>query len=164
MANISSREAVRTVGFIAAAGAAVAASAGFSPKPALAKLSMSVVALMFDLALQSFSGIGRFLVNASLYAVVVVALALMWRTHGIVIESPNEAEVSQACGRVASERGLTPRETEVFPLLAQSRSRVFIQEQLGLSDSTTRAYTGHIYQKLDVHSKQGLISLARERG
>ena len=42
------------------------------------------------------------------------------------------------------------------------RSRVFIQEELGLSDSTIKAHTSHVYQKLGVHSKQELISLVRE--
>lgn len=51
------------------------------------------------------------------------------------------------------------RETEVLYLLAQGRSRTFIQSELYLSDGTVKTHIRHIYQKLDVHSKQELISL-----
>ena len=50
----------------------------------------------------------------------------------------------------------------MFTLLAQGRSRVFIQEELSLSDSTIKAHTSHVYQKLGVHSKQEFISLVQE--
>lgn len=60
---------------------------------------------------------------------------------------------------MAAQRGLSPRETEVLYLLAQGRSRTFIQSELYLSDGTVKTHIRHIYQKLDVHSKQELISL-----
>lgn len=129
---------------------------------ALTELSMSAVAFAFGLMLQGFTGIGRFLVNGVLYAVVVIALALLWRMRGIVIEAPKPADVGDACSQIAAKAGLTPREAQVFALLAQGRSRVFIQEELGLSDSTIKAHTSHVYQKLGIHSKQELISLVRE--
>ena len=129
---------------------------------ALTELSMSAVAFAFGLMLQTFTGIGRFLVNGALYVVVVIALALLWRMRGIAVETSKPVDVGDACERVASKAGLTPREAQVFALLAQGRSRVFIQEELGLSDSTIKAHTSHVYQKLGVHSKQELISLVRE--
>ena len=132
---------------------------------ALTELSMSAVAFAFGLLLQSFSGLSRFLVNGALYAVVVIALALLWHMRAIAVERPaSEPGIDAACGRVASTYSLTPRESQVLLLLAQSRSRVFIQDELGLSDSTIKAHTAHIYQKLSVHSKQEVISLVRERG
>lgn len=36
-------------------------------------------------------------------------------------------------------------------------------EQLVISDATVKSHTNHIYQKLGIHSKQELITLARER-
>lgn len=129
---------------------------------ALTELAMSVVAFAFGLMLQTFTGMGRFLVNGALYAVVVIALALLWRMRGIAIEAPKPVDVRDACARLAAEAGLTPREAQVLELLAQGRSRVFMQEELGLSDSTIKAHTSHVYQKLGVHSKQELISLVRQ--
>ena len=129
---------------------------------ALTELAMSVVAFAFGLMLQTFTGMGRFLVNGALYAVVVIALALLWRMRGIAIEAPKPVDVGGACARLAAEASLTPREAQVLELLAQGRSRVFMQEELGLSDSTIKAHTSHVYQKLGVHSKQELISLVRQ--
>ena len=123
---------------------------------------MSAVAFVFGLMLQGFSGLGRFLVDGALYAVVIIALALLWRMRSVAIETPQASDVSSVCARIAGAHGLTPRETEVFTLLAQGRSRVFIQEELSLSDSTIKAHTSHVYQKLGVHSKQELISLVQE--
>lgn len=129
---------------------------------ALTELCMSAVAFVFGLMLQGFDGLARFLVDGALYAVVIIALALLWRMRSVAIETPQVGDVSSVCVRIAGAHGLTPRETEVFTLLAQGRSRVFIQEELSLSDSTIKAHTSHVYQKLGVHSKQELISLVQE--
>ena len=72
---------------------------------------------------------------------------------------PGEDPLKGTCEVVAAQRGLSPRETEVLYLLAQGRSRTFIQSELYLSDGTVKTHIRHIYQKLDVHSKQELISL-----
>lgn len=129
---------------------------------ALTELCMSTVAFAFGLMLQSFNGLSRFLVDGALYAVVVIALVLLWRMRGLAIETPRTLDVAGSCVRIAESHGLSPRETQVFTLLAQGRSRVFIQEELSLSDSTIKAHTSHVYQKLGVHSKQELISLVQE--
>lgn len=65
----------------------------------------------------------------------------------------------EACNQVGKEFGLTPREQEVFHLLAKGRSSSVIQEALCISPHTVKAHTVHIYQKLDVHSRQELITL-----
>lgn len=69
----------------------------------------------------------------------------------------------EAKGRsIAREHGLTARETEVMLLLAQGRSLPYIQEELVLAGGTVKTHVGHIYKKLDVHSKQELINLLAE--
>ena len=60
---------------------------------------------------------------------------------------------------MAAERGLTPRETEILGYLARGRTEPYIREQLWLSRSTVSTHVKHIYQKLDIHSKQEIISL-----
>jgi len=63
---------------------------------------------------------------------------------------------------IASQYGLTPRETEVLELLAKGRSLPFIQEELHISYSTANSHSANIYQKMGVHSKQELISLIEQ--
>lgn len=67
--------------------------------------------------------------------------------------------VTQACLAIASEYGLSPRETQVFVLLAQGRTRAFIQDELVLSGSTIKTHVGHIYGKLGVEDRQQMMDL-----
>ena len=61
---------------------------------------------------------------------------------------------------VAQSYGLSSRETEIFLLLAQGRSRPYIRDSLYLSKNTVATHIRHIYEKLGVHSQQELIDLA----
>ncbi|MDR0888696.1 MAG: helix-turn-helix transcriptional regulator [Coriobacteriales bacterium] len=60
---------------------------------------------------------------------------------------------------VAQEFKLSPRETEVFSLLARGRNSAFIEEQLVVSGHTVKTHMYNIYHKLDIHSQQELIDL-----
>lgn len=57
------------------------------------------------------------------------------------------------------DHGLTPRESEVFSLLARGRSLPYIRERLYISKNTAAGHVKNIYRKLDVHSKQELLDL-----
>lgn len=63
---------------------------------------------------------------------------------------------------VAQRFGLSARETEIFLLLAQGRSRPYIRDSLYLSKNTVATHIRHIYEKLGVHSQQELIDLVEE--
>ena len=65
----------------------------------------------------------------------------------------------RAALRIAQERNLTGRETEILVYLSKGRSQPYIREELVLSKSTVATHVKHIYQKLDIHSKQELIDL-----
>lgn len=80
----------------------------------------------------------------------------------VPVEAPAEpaAEEERALpAEVAKQYGLTPRETEVFELLAQGRTVGIIREKLVISLNTARFHTKNIYVKLGVHSQQELIDL-----
>lgn len=62
-------------------------------------------------------------------------------------------------GELAQRAGLSPRETEVFMMLAQGRSRAFISEELVLSEGTVKTHISHIYTKLNVHGRQEMFDL-----
>ena len=71
--------------------------------------------------------------------------------------------LTTACQLLATEQGLTPRETEVFEFIVRGYSRKAISKELTLAEETIKTHTGRIYQKFLVHSKQELIDLATER-
>lgn len=70
-----------------------------------------------------------------------------------------EIDFEERCRQLAAEYGLTPRETQVFALLARGRDRAHIEEALTISRNTVKAHVKHIYAKLDVHAHQELIDL-----
>lgn len=79
-----------------------------------------------------------------------------------VTESAASAE-SDAVAALAAAHRLTPRETEVFALLAQGRSIPYIRDELIISRETAATHAKHIYAKLGVHSRQELIDLVQKR-
>lgn len=65
----------------------------------------------------------------------------------------------EKCDRVATIYKLSPREHEVLDLLARGRDSAAIQERLSLSASTVQTHRMHIYQKLQIHSRQELLDV-----
>lgn len=59
----------------------------------------------------------------------------------------------------AERYGLSPRETEVFLLLARGRDTAYIQKELFISAGTVSSHRRRIYQKTGVHTKQELLDL-----
>ena len=91
--------------------------------------------------------------------------------EGVVPPEPDiEVHVSadevfaERCAQVASDHQLTPREAEVFEMLARGRNREYIEERLSVSRNTVKAHVKHIYAKLDIHSHQELIDLVEGKG
>lgn len=78
-----------------------------------------------------------------------------------VAKSP-EQEFEERCREVADRFGLSPRELEVFMMLARGRDRAYIQERLVVSRNTVKAHVKHVYAKLDIHTHQELIDLVEE--
>lgn len=64
---------------------------------------------------------------------------------------------------LASEHGLSARETEVYALIVKGYTRKAIGNELCLAEETIKTHTGRIYQKFLVHSKQELIVMTHER-
>lgn len=81
--------------------------------------------------------------------------------------TPAEAGASSttaALERIADKYRLTRREREVFAHLAKGRSAPYIAELYQVSENTVRSHIKHIYTKLDVHSRQELLSFVRDNG
>lgn len=64
--------------------------------------------------------------------------------------------------RLSDEFHLTRREREVFAHLAKGRSAPYIAEVYQVSENTVRSHIKHIYTKLDVHSRQELLSFIQD--
>ena len=73
--------------------------------------------------------------------------------------TPLASSMAERCALLAEEYRLTAREAVVLQLLAQGRTRAYIQKELVLSDSTVKTHVSHIYAKLGVRNRQGLMDL-----
>lgn len=62
-----------------------------------------------------------------------------------------------ACESIARESRLTPRESDVFVLLARGRNASVVAEQLVVTKDTVKTHSRSLYHKLGVHSQQELI-------
>lgn len=60
---------------------------------------------------------------------------------------------------MAEVYALTEREAEVLGILARGHGLGRVQEVLFIAEGTAITHRRHIYQKLDVHSKDELIDL-----
>ncbi|MGV8083013.1 MAG: response regulator transcription factor [Coriobacteriia bacterium] len=61
---------------------------------------------------------------------------------------------------VAAHRwGLSPRESEVFLLLAKGRNAEYVQNALHISAHTAKTHIANIYRKAEIHSAQELLDL-----
>lgn len=122
------------------------------------------------------------IVSIAVLAVVIAALLLLRDrkiTSLFVADGPDreqpatqEEEVSGSTGdrfnpewltSLAGEYGLTPRETEVFLLLARGRSLPVIREELSIATGTAQTHIRHIYEKMGIHSRQEFFDCI-ERG
>lgn len=67
--------------------------------------------------------------------------------------------LERRCKNLGAAHGLSKREVEILEFLCKGRSRPYIAETLYLSENTVRTHSKHIYQKLDVHTRQELLDL-----
>ena len=65
---------------------------------------------------------------------------------------------------LAATAGLSPREHEVFLLLACGYSSGYMADQLGVSAYTVKTHVKHIYSKLGVHTKDEFLTLVAQEG
>lgn len=76
------------------------------------------------------------------------------------VEDAEQSKTVDASAVIAEKYGLTPRESEVLPLLLQGRTIARIQDALFISQGTVSTHIRHIYRKTGVANRQGLLDLA----
>lgn len=73
--------------------------------------------------------------------------------------APAPIESDEGIWAIADRFSLSKRESEVFSYLARGRTIAYISKELFLSEHTVRTHVRHIYEKMDVHSRQELLDL-----
>ena len=68
-------------------------------------------------------------------------------------------ELEERCKEVAQQYKLSAREEEVLQLLAERKTVGIIERELVIANGTAKAHVRHIYQKLDIHTRQELFDL-----
>lgn len=63
------------------------------------------------------------------------------------------------CNELTEQHSLTRREKEVLVLLARGRSIPYISDALFISKNTVESHVKAIYRKLDVHTRQELLTI-----
>ena len=85
-----------------------------------------------------------------------------WGTFRIGSQESFATSQSAAVALLASERGLTSRESEVLALYAKGYGRSEAAEELGVSEETVKTHVRSLYRKLDVHSREELVELVAQ--
>lgn len=68
-------------------------------------------------------------------------------------------QLSSRVAEVARAYKLSAREEEVLLLLAQRKTVGIIERELFIANGTAKAHVRHIYQKLDIHTRQELFDM-----
>ena len=74
----------------------------------------------------------------------------------------DRGSLTRACSALAKRYGCSQREEEVLSLLAQHKTARDIEQELCIANGTAKAHIRHVYQRLDIHSREELFALVEE--
>lgn len=95
------------------------------------------------------------------YTISLLSLLLLNSTFASKAEAASQTEES-AFDAIAEQYGFTPRESEVFRLLASGFSRRYISDKLVVSQATVKTHVGNIYQKIGINKHDSLLELVEQ--
>lgn len=84
--------------------------------------------------------------------------------HGTADEAAPVTAAGNSWEGLASEWGLTVRETQVLELIVQGRNESYMSEHLCISRATVKTHVNHIYKKAGVLSRQELLDRVHGEG
>lgn len=149
VATIAWGRGVSSLGTIAGAALGVWSTAAFGQDGRIEVLVAGVLILVF---------VGYALIGLKNFSFAEVIQGVVPVVEEPEVKTPEE-EFEERCAELSERYGLSPREREVFVMLARGRNREYIQEQLVVSRNTVKAHVKHVYAKLDIHTHQELIDL-----
>lgn len=103
----------------------------------------------------------------SVFVILLVALFAFespfpgsdWGIFHPLMQDESAPKFKRSLEILAEMRGLSPREKQVFELLAKGRNSNFISTQLVISEATAKTHVKRIYRKFGVHSQQALLDM-----
>ncbi|MEC4177061.1 LuxR C-terminal-related transcriptional regulator [Adlercreutzia sp. R7] len=122
------------------------------------------IGLQDVLPASAYAGLCVVIVVASFIGTGVLVLLMVARegeARSRHDEAPGAAvaDTADLCEALSDRFQLTPREREVFVLLAQNYRAPYIAEKLVVSQSTVKTHMRNLYAKLGVHSQAELLLL-----
>lgn len=84
--------------------------------------------------------------------------------HGVADETALAVVAGNPWEMLASEWGLTARETQVLELIVQGRNEPYMSDHLCISRATVKTHVNHIYKKAGVLSRQELLDRVHGEG
>lgn len=109
---------------------------------------------------------------AGILIVVVVGIITLFSSKGRFAEAMYGDDTKKggklgawmsSCEFICKKYRLSAREREVLLMYAKGRDVNYISEVLFLSNHTVKSHVYHVFQKLDIHSQQDLISMVEQR-
>lgn len=109
----------------------------------------------------------RALICAGALVVLLATFLLAQRENaqapsGLEAPGGSEDDRGETLRSLAERYRLTPRETDVFVLIAEGNTLKHIADALVLSENTIKRHRTNVYQKLGVNSRQELIDKTRD--
>ena len=143
---------------------------GYENVPPMAFCCASITGMQTGQLLGSIAGAAALLASDDRFtlamiatvAVFVILLVALFGFGNAMLKSGwwmAQPMGEDTCKTIASNRGLSARETEVFMLLAKGRNCSYISKQLVISEPTVKTHMRNVYRKLGVHSQQALLDL-----
>ena len=145
---------VSALGSLVGAAAGMIANGVAAGSPALRSAIPAILLLVF--AAYVMVGLKRFTFAGAIDGIEPVAVSP--EAAAEAARTPEEVFAAR-CEAIAGKFSLTPREAEVFAMLARGRDRAYIEEALVVSRNTVKAHVKHVYAKLGIHSHQELLDL-----
>lgn len=113
----------------------------------------------------------EFIINVIALAIMLIAVLFFffdrnnanhWESRTISDElegshTPDALLFQKKCESVIETYRLSPREAEVFQLLARGASNAKIESELFIAEGTVKAHTRHIYEKLGINNRKSLV-------
>lgn len=141
-----------------------------SPVPAYGVFAFMIGARAVFIGLQdvlpssAYAGLCVVIVVASFIGTGVLVLLMVARegesrSRNDEMLGPAAADTTDLCDALSDRFQLTPREREIFALLAQNYRAPYIAEKLVVSQSTVKTHMRNLYAKLGVHSQAELLLL-----
>ena len=115
------------------------------------------------------TSVGFFPVALTMMLLLVTATVAYLTSTAVSLQAAGTDEEAYSDPRgdalevIASEAGLTARETEIMDYLSQGYTFHAMADALGISAGTAQGYSKALYRKLGVHSKQEAVDVLHRR-